>query len=273
MNRLKWLFVSVLMLGLSACQTVSNSELFMTLENGRVAVGKNVAPRLNLSSRRSAKEILKLLDENLKNPAPVIVFMHGCGGLFYETRELLQKVHELTPDFVIVAPDSFARPRPQVCGSYTVTELYATSVFWREDELDFALAELMKRPWVDKKNIFLFGHSQGGGTVFGYDGEVRIRGRVAHSGGCYDGSRTRSFTGNGTKKSHAVLAFHSTNDPWFRNNPTQCADFAQMHPNGMAITDDTPGHYRIISTSDKNAKIFRNWIYKQLMKNEAILPH
>jgi len=236
-----------------------------TYDHAVVKVGANIAKRTGLNALSSkGVNLLSELDQSLKEKVPVLVFLHGCGGLFYETRQLLSIIHQLTPDFVIVAPDSFARDRPQVCtNGYTVSSLYSESAGWRDMELRYTLSQLQKMASVDQDNIFVFGHSQGGGTSFGYDGDVPVKGRVSHSGGCYDGSTSRTITSNGTGSSDAVLSFHSPNDPWFKGKSyvTLCEHFARSHPNGTAISDDTPSHYRIVSAYGVNAKAFKDWIY------------
>ncbi len=52
---------------------------------------------------------------------PLIVYFHGCAGMLWATMGHLQWLAKFD-DFVVIAPDSFARPRPHYCfGDFTVT--------------------------------------------------------------------------------------------------------------------------------------------------------
>jgi len=258
---------------LSACQTVSLDDMAPTYEKGFFHVGKNAMKQLDLAAQPDDLRPLQKRKAALrasKSKFPVIVFLHGCGGFTTGTSDTLSKVENAAPDFITIAPNSFARKRPQVCGGYTATDLYATSVYWRELEAEYALRELSKEPWVDWNNVFLVGHSQGGGTALGLKTKHKIRGRVSLSGGCYSGATTRTVSGNATDQSFAVLAFHQTRDKWFYGKSyeppygTACPTLAKRHPNGKVVFTEGDNHHAF--TYPKNIEIFRGWLYSNLMR-------
>jgi len=161
---------------------------------------------------------------------PVIAYFHGCGGILRASIKHLSWLSTYD-DFVIIAPDSFARTRPEYCfRNFTVNYLVGPQVrAMRMNEMYHALEQIAKLPWVDTNNIFLIGHSQGGGMVAGYGGDVKIRGRIILNGGCYD-----NF-GENMNDDEALLTFDTGKDPWFRNYPSSCRDYVLRHPGGKSV--------------------------------------
>ena len=51
-------------------------------------------------------------------------------------------------------------------------------------EIDYALAQLRKLPWIDNNNLILFGHSEGGVAASRYTG-LAFDGVVITSAGCW----------------------------------------------------------------------------------------
>ena len=124
--------------------------------------------------------------------------------------------------FVVVAPDSFARPkRVKTCDSKTHSRagpkgIYKNVIAWRLEELDRALVGLKGFSWVDWNNIFLFGHSQGSNAVASYPGSA-FKGRIM--------SGTRCSTGYKGPAEEPALAVYSENDPWRKGRPIKCLDY------------------------------------------------
>jgi len=162
---------------------------------------------------------------------PVIVYFHGCAGIRITSRGHLDQLATLD-DFIVFAPDSFARARPQYCfANHTVDVALAPQVAaMRRAEIDHALERIAALTWVDPANIFLVGHSQGAGTVAGYVGPVRIRGRVLINGSCNE-----LLGGDGMSDDEALLSLDSGRDPWFARYSTRCRDYVLAHPHGRSI--------------------------------------
>ena len=238
---LPMLFACLAVIG---CTTVE-----ATYENASVRLPVNVlgayAEEIN-AANVAAEEHAKVVHKRPQYPAspiaslaakvptgiklPVIAYFHGCGGILRTSFEHLRQLSTLD-DFVVVAPNSFARERPEYCfRNFTVNYLVGKQVrAMRLNEMYHALEQIAKLPWLDKKNIFLIGHSQGGGMVAGYGGDVKIRGRIILNGGCYD-----NF-GENMNDDEALLTFDTGKDPWFRNYPSHCRDYVLRHPDGKSV--------------------------------------
>jgi dienelactone hydrolase len=82
--------------------------------------------------------------------------------------------------YVTFMPDSFARPgRYMACGKRTDTLL-------RYEEIENALAEMRKIPWIDQKRLILAGFSSGGLAAAEYGGD-EFKVRVILGWGCSKG--------------------------------------------------------------------------------------
>ncbi|UTW50332.1 hypothetical protein KFF05_10135 [bacterium SCSIO 12827] len=153
-------------------------------------------------------------------PRPVVVYLHGCGG--FGNSGSTNAVMLAEAGFVVVAPDSFARPkRVRTCDSKTHSRagpkgIYKNVIAWRLEELDRALVGLKGFSWVDWNNIFLFGHSQGSNAVASYPGSA-FKGRIM--------SGTRCSTGYHGPAEEPALAVYSENDPWRKGRPIKCLDY------------------------------------------------
>ena len=120
---------------------------------------------------------------------PTIVYLHGCSGLNWSRgRAFFERL--AASGYVLVAPDSFARDyRPQMCGS---ANAWKDAV--RDSEIRFAAQQLARLPWVDRDNLYLMGHSEGGEIVAAYRGE-EFKGRIVSAAYCWRGvdSPTRTL--------------------------------------------------------------------------------
>ena len=236
--------------GLALAGCAAGSSVETTFEQASVRLPVNVfgdyAEAVNAASVRAealAREVRKrpqyaavpLADLAAEIPGgvklPLIVYFHGCGGILRASIGHLGWLSGLD-DFVVIAPDSFARARPEYCfRDHTVDVNIVRQVgVLRRHEMEYALDRVVKLPWVDKRNIFLIGHSQGGGMVASYGGPTKIRGRILLNGAC-----TRNSGGSGMADDEAVLTFDTGRDPWFRNYSTDCRRLVLNHPKGKSV--------------------------------------
>jgi len=110
-------------------------------------------------------------------PLPTVLYLHGCKGFAYSHDGTMGGwAQTLTAaGYTVVMPTSFAREyRPQTCDPATYT--YAAGLAMevsdmRLEELEYALTQLRTVSWVDQRNLFLMGHSEGGATVARWGGE------------------------------------------------------------------------------------------------------
>ena len=111
--------------------------------------------------------------------APAVLFLHGCSGMSYGTTEYRRFFIET--GYAVFEPDSFARfgPGPGVksCGG--------NSFRARTEEVEQALIEIRKLDWVDQKQVFLMGSSEGGRVVAGWSKDG-FAGHIILATACWD---------------------------------------------------------------------------------------
>lgn len=265
---------------LVSCQTVqvSPKDTPRTFERGGVFVGEKIVERFGIdfaairkgADRRAGMEwsaaytLAKLDELDAKIPAgekvPVIVYMHGCGGPIPASLRHVDKLTKLG-NYIVASPNSFARPRPVVCRAPGDTDFHVMwqSRGWRRAELDYALDQLASHKWVDRRNIFLVGHSQGATAVLDYGGDVSIKGRVAMHGGCEIG-QLGDFTDN-TRPEEMLLGFHSGRDRWYARFDSGCPLLVARHPNGILIEERHSTSHDLIN-QQKYWDILADWLRK-----------
>ena len=157
---------------------------------------------------------------------PTVLYAHGCTGFGEGSRVNARLL--ATAGYAVFAPASFARPgRPRTCDAKTHRTITSKAIFervraMRTAEIRYALERLAKIAWVDHSNVFLVGHSQGGGAVSAYLGGT-IKARVISGSAC-----TRGY---GAAPGDPVLAVYSKHDPWLAAVSGRCRD----HVAGTAL--------------------------------------
>jgi len=237
---------AVVAVALSAC--VTTGSVAPTFERADVRIAGNVVRDFGLDFPAAYERARRQANRDRPNfsgarleeltakarpgtKLPVIVYFHGCAGIRIASRGHLDQLATLD-DFVVFAPDSFARARPQYClANHTVDVALAPQVTaMRRAEINHALKRIAALTWVDPANIFLIGHSQGAGTVAGYAGPVKIRGRVLINGSC-----NGMLGGDAMNDDEALLTLDSGRDPWFARYSTRCREYVLAHPEGRSI--------------------------------------
>lgn len=162
----------------------------------------------------NTRAILTPANVPARDPLPTVLYVHGCGGIY--GIDVLWAETLSTEGYAVIMPDSFAREyRPVDCDPRTATGgLFLQAFDMREEEIEYALARLRTLPWVDQRNLFLMGHSEGGGAVALW----RWGGFKAH---IIDGWKCTHRTyppldGVRAPLNTAVLAINYETDPWFR---------------------------------------------------------
>jgi len=242
----RWLAATALAAALTACVTAGS--VAPTFDRAEVRIAGNVVADYGLDfpaayerARQKATQAPPNFDRARLDELsfkigpgvklPIIVYFHGCAGIRIASRGHLEQLATLD-DFVVIAPDSFARERPLYCfANHTVDVALAPEVTaMRRAEINHALERIAALPWADPANIFLIGHSQGAGTVAGYAGPVKIRGRVLINGSC-----NPMLGGDGMSDDEALLTLDSGRDPWFTRYSTRCRQYTLAHPHGRSI--------------------------------------
>ncbi|GAB4349253.1 MAG: hypothetical protein Kow006_10700 [Gammaproteobacteria bacterium] len=105
---------------------------------------------------------VKLATSNIKpgSKVPVILYLHGCKGISHQA-ELFSK-QLVSQGYAFFIPDSFKRPWRSQCGAQGNLN---ARVRLRTEEVEYALEQIKKLPWVDQNRLILMGFSEGGNTV------------------------------------------------------------------------------------------------------------
>jgi poly(3-hydroxybutyrate) depolymerase len=180
---------------------------------------------------------------------PVVVYLHGCSGIA-PGHGMRWGEHLSKMGFITILPDSYARPNRQSnCNSTQRQVGFNPRVHdWRQEEITYAIEQLMKSSWVDKENIFLFGHSEGGFAV-SQSRHKEPKGNIISGWTC-----TGFRPGVHSPKNIPVLAVAWNEDPWFYRTKEQgrCID-SSWGRNITQVDLDGPFHDTVFSQTARLA--------------------
>lgn len=198
---LGWLAVSAL--SLAACMTELSAVpdpydsigLAETWRQARIALPKalTAGDEIRQGTRGDPAVAAALANALPGRKVPTVLYLHGCGGFGNSGKVNVALLVEA--GYAVIAPDSFARPgRPVTCdpkrNAVIVTREVTAQVHrMRLAEVRYALERIGEFPWVDRDNLFLFGHSQGA-TAAAYVGRG-FRGRIVTGTRCSRGIGAR----------------------------------------------------------------------------------
>ena len=159
---------------------------------------------------------------------PVIVFMHGCGGLNLRNLESFRNVA------ITVSPDSYARPnRKAVCANNANKK---DIMALRFAEAKHTAEQLKKFPWADTTKIILAGTSEGASTTALYSGN-EFAGRIILGWVC--AARDPWWVGISGPKNTPVLAVVGERDRFYKNDIDQsghhCGEHFGSRPKSRSI--------------------------------------
>jgi dienelactone hydrolase len=181
------------------------------------------------------------------DPLPTVLYLSGCTGFDYSHDGTMGGwAQTLTASgYAVVMPTSFAREyRPHACDQPTYTyapELVIAVSDMRQEEIEYALARLRASSWVDQRNLFLMGHSEGGAAVARWGG----RGFSGHiiSGWMCAAPPYPALDGIKAPLETPVLAIHFETDPWFRGPfAGSCGSRFGARKDARQVTLPGPGH-------------------------------
>jgi hypothetical protein len=153
-------------------------------------------------------------DVSVVQKLPTVVLLHGCTGL---GPGIARWARTLTSaGYIVVTPDSFARSyRWSNCDPKTyLGGAFPAASGMRQEEIDYALKILRTAPWADERNLFLMGHSEGGGAVALWQGG-------GFKAQIISGSRCRQ--GLSAPPTIPVLVIGFVHEPWDGNYRRTCA--------------------------------------------------
>jgi dienelactone hydrolase len=142
---------------------------------------------------------------------PTLLYMHGSSGLY--RGEVYRKyiVEEL--GFIFFAPDSYKIKNRPTYKSPAKTSVYTKVHKIRVAEIDYNHKKLKKLNFVDNKNIFLMGNSEGGLAVAIYKASS-FNGRIVTAFSCESSYFYKNFK-LGSKKDKPFLNIIGTHDEFF----------------------------------------------------------
>jgi dienelactone hydrolase len=170
---------------------------------------------------------------SVDKPMPTVLLMHGCGGIQQHEQTWAGILKGL--GYIVVMPNSYADNRPMNCDPRTQTpnlRLVPVNTL-RPAEVVYATEQLRKMSWVDQKNLFLMGHSEGG-VAAAYAPELGFKGVIISGFICHNGVKANPTT--------PVLAIGWSQDPYFKNWDFQCKDRWGDRPNGEQLVLEGVGH-------------------------------
>lgn len=225
------IIASIIATGCASLGAKYNAELARTWEESRVFL-----PNVSYASIRP---------NNVPSPArplTTVLYLHGCTGITGHDRDWAQTL--ATSDYAVVMPNSFAREyRPKNCDSTSNKAGWFPQVHdMRQEEIAYALERLRELPWVDKHNIFLMGHSEGGLAVARWRGS-EFRGHIISGWTCTDRSSSR-YNGIWAPAAIPVLAITFQLDPWYTGTWMDGSCETKFHgrKNARQITLQGRGH-------------------------------
>jgi hypothetical protein len=177
---------------------------------------------------------------------PTVIYLHGCTGL--GDRDFLRRL--AAAGFAVIAPDSFARSyRPLQCDPKNKSGGYNLFIYeFRLAELAFALQRAAELEWVDRRNLFLIGSSEGGVAAALYRGG-EFNARVIAQWTCHGAPIVR---GLGAPEGEPVLAIVHQGDPWYRPERTRgqggdCGQFMGDRPASRSIVLSGSGGHNVFT--------------------------
>ena len=166
---------------------------------------------------------------------PVVIFLHGCGGLNKPSLRWGKILSEL--GYIAVLPDSYAIPGRKIyCdiknkktpGGGKGVEVKTL----RANEARVAKNKILKMSWADRNNLFLMGHSEGGSGVVFMRG-LSFKAVVSSGFKCGKYHPTHGRLPIRLSAKVPVLFIYYKNDPWF--NYDNCKDFVKTRDNARVV--------------------------------------
>jgi dienelactone hydrolase len=181
------------------------------------------------------------------HPLPTVLYLTGCTGFDYSHDGTMGGwAQTLTAaGYAVVMPTSYAREyRPHACdqATYAYTLGLAVEVSdMRQEEIKYALTQLRTLSWVDRRNLFLMGHSEGGAAVARWGGG-EFNGHII-SGWTCTAPPYPSLDALQAPLATPVLAIAFESDPWFRGPfAGSCASRFGTRKDARQVTLPGSGH-------------------------------
>ena len=188
---------------------------------------------------------------------PAVVFLHGCGGITDHERRWAQ--HLKSEGFVAVFPDSLRIPGrqrnctqdPSFDGQFSNTLIAQV----RPAEFAYTMNKLRDSSWIDPKNIFLMGHSEGAMTAY-LIRDDSVRGVIISGFPCRQGGALRGPLRSPLGTATLVVNWELDTSFARADSPNlQCADmpFWSRRSNASQVLLPGQGHHTGFSSLARDA--------------------
>ncbi|MGA1940627.1 hypothetical protein [Arcobacter sp. YIC-310] len=157
-----------------------------------------------------------------KNKIPTVLFLHGSAGL--NKGVIYRKWIVEKANFIFFCPNSFKVKNRPTYETPTKLKNYEKVHKFRQAEIHHNLQKLQNISFIDIKNIFLMGNSEGGLAVASFKGR-EFKGRIITAYSCENSYYSKNFE-IGANKNEPILNIIGTHDEYFSNsaNPTKNYD-------------------------------------------------
>ena len=178
-----------------------------------------------LNSPLKVSKVKNINDKKFpKKKYKTIIYLHGCAGIWKGTVKRMDFFAE--NGFAVIAPASMAREKyARSCNTDTNQGgLYRSVLKIRQIDAENAILNAKKLGWVDDKNIFLVGLSEGGITTATYQPKnswLGVSGRIIEGWTCNAG--WDEYRGVNSPYNEPILSIVAKYDPWFQ------ADYLKGH--------------------------------------------
>jgi hypothetical protein len=243
MNLRHWMWALLAMTPLAWAQApapapageITGTAVVHTVESARAVMDRAA---LVLPARVTGGAVyagpLKDAPTQVRERAPVVVFLHGSSGLALKAiGEWQLWLAEL--GIASVAPDSFALPDRLTYKSPIPVETYERVHALRLSEVALAVATVRTAPWADPARMVLAGTSEGAPAVARYRGS-EFAGRIVFSWSCEDNYFVRSHD-TAIPADRPVLNVISLSDPFFSPSNSWLGNPAARGHCGAALKD------------------------------------
>jgi dienelactone hydrolase len=176
----------------------------------------------------------------VEKPLPVVIYIHGCSGLTYESFSWGEYIRDL--GYIALLPDSFARRSESNCDPKTKKGgTFPKAHAMRQEEIRYAFEQVKNSPWADAHNVFLMGHSEGGVAA----ARTRLTGfsGIIISGWRCTNTKNPGFDGIFAPLETPVLTLEWARDDW-QNDATKgsCSDKFGERKNARQVLFPGNGH-------------------------------
>ena len=167
---------------------------------------------------------------------PVVIFMHGCGGINESTLRWGKFLSEL--GYIAVFPNSYAisgrekycDTKNQITNAGNANGIAVKNL--RANEIRVTKHAVLKTNWADDKNLFLMGHSEGGAGV-AFSRGSGFRAVVSSGFKCGKPHPVKRKLPIRVSQQTPILFIYYKNDPWFDYD--NCKGFVKKRNNATLL--------------------------------------